>query len=298
MAMPRMEQGCVAEGGVRAERRDWELCRNVTRIHARTFFFASHLLPTKRRRAIQAVYAYCRIADDLVDRAMKAGGTHVAEALNAWEAELCDPRHPVAIAFAEARACYDIPLEPVHDLLAGIRMDLQTVRYQTWGQLRDYCYHVAGTIGLLTAPILGCRDDAALPYAVDLGIAMQLTNIIRDVGEDARLGRIYLPQEDLDRFSVSADALLSGSPSGAFADLIAFEISRAREFYQRGRVGIPALSIPGQFAVIASANLYSSILSRVEAQEYDVLTRRAVVPTHQKFAAMPSVARSFILAQF
>lgn len=278
--------------------RDWRSCRDITRTHARTFYFASQLLLPSERRAIHAVYAYCRIADDLVDGGGDRDRAQTETALAAWERQLDAPTHPVAVAFAETRARYDIPVQPARDLIAGIRMDLDPARYATWDDLRTYCYHVAGTIGLLVAPVLGCRDEKALPHAVDLGIAMQLTNIIRDVGEDARAGRVYLPIDELAHFGVSVDSLLLGRSSGRFDDLIAFQIERARSLYERGKVGIPYLSLTGQLTTLASANLYAGILRKVEDQEYDVLTRRAAVPTYQKFAAMPLVARSLISARF
>lgn len=277
--------------------RDWHYCRQVARAHGRTFFFASHLLPPKHRRAIHAVYAYCRIADDLVDGEGATDRARAETELNTWEQQLECPTHPVAVAFAEARATFGIPIQPARDLLCGIRMDLVPARYDTWDALRDYCYHVAGTIGLLVAPVLGCRDTDALPHAVELGIAMQLTNIIRDVGEDARLGRVYLPREDLERFGVSIDELLLGVPTGQFDELIAYQIERARALYASARLGVPALSLSGQLTVVTSARLYAGILAKVEEQRYDVLSRRAVVPTHEKLAAMPAVARTVILSR-
>ena len=147
---------------------------------------ASRCLPPARRRGVLAAYAYCRIADDIVDAVATRGSDASAAALASWEAQLETPRHPVAIAFANARAVFSVPEQPVHDLLIGIRMDLTTTRYETWPDLRSYCYHVAGTVGLMVAPILGCRDTRALSHAAMLGMAMQLTNILRDVGGGRR----------------------------------------------------------------------------------------------------------------
>ena len=247
-----------------------------------------------RRRAIHAIYSYCRIADDIVDRAGMVGDEITLAALDAWEAQIERPWHPVAVSFAETRATYGIPSQPAHDLLQGVRSDLEPVHFETWSALREYCYQVAGTVGLLTAPVLGCENERALPAAVDLGIAMQMTNIIRDVGEDIGLGRIYLPDEDLDQFGVDRSALENGVATGDFDGLIAFEIARARGYYESGLRGVPALSVFGQLAVLTSARLYGSILDRVEDQGFDVLSRRAYVPTFRKFTAMPLVAFSFL----
>jgi len=276
-----------------ANRDDWRECHDVSRQHGRTFFFASHLLPPRQRRSILAAYAWCRVADDIVDRAPTTGRNAAARALDAWEAQLRTPVDPIAVAFADARATYGIPDQPLHDLLTGIRMDLDPVQFATWEELRQYAYYVAGTIGLVSAPILGCRDPQALPHAVDLGIAMQLTNILRDVAEDARMGRLYLPIDDLARFGVDPDAVLAGRPNGRFCELMAFEIDRARALYASAQPGIRALSPPGRVTALASSQLYAKILDRIEAQGHDVFQGRAVVPTSSKVLAMPGVARAF-----
>lgn len=283
-----------ADGSVSSE--DWRVCRDLAREHGRTFYFASRFLPPARRSAMLAAYAYCRIADDIVDRAAARGGDPSAE-LDGWERQLTAPAHPVARAFAATRERYGIPIEPVHDMLTGVRMDLQPARFETWPDLRVYCYRVAGTIGLIAAPILGCRDADALPRAVELGIAMQLTNILRDVAEDAALGRVYLPREELDAFGVCADSLLLGRATGQFCDLIAFQIDRARCLYANAHDGVRALSPSGQLTTLASSHLYSKILNRIEEERYDVLSRRAFVPTRHKVGAVPTIAVSFLRMQ-
>lgn len=273
---------------------DWRRCRDVVRTHGRTFYFGSQLLTLDRRRAIHAAYAYCRIADDIVDRAPASGFSLAERALLAWEAELDRPRDPVAIAFATARRQYDIPLQPVLDMLAGLRMDLAPRRFATWDELRLYCYRVAGTIGLIAAPIFGCQDEASMPRAVDLGIAMQLTNILRDVAEDGRMGRLYLPLEDLATYGCDPDALVAGRVSGDVAGLMQFEIGRARELYASSRPGICALSPAGRLTTVAISHLYAKILNRIEESDYDVFGPRAYVPTPHKIQAMPLVAREFV----
>lgn len=245
-----------------------------------------------------AAYAYCRIADDIVDRSEATGRAAALAELAAWEDELSRPVHPVAVAFAHVRSQYGVPERPVRELLHGVRQDFEPGSYETWEDLREYCYLVAGTIGLITAPILGCKDDAALPHAVNLGIAMQLTNILRDVAEDALIGRVYLPREDMASFGVCPESLMQGRATGRFADLIAFEIERARELYKEAHKGIPALSPTGQITTIASSHLYGKILNRIEEQRYDVLAGRASVPTHRKVRAVPTIAASFVRIRF
>lgn len=270
----------------------WEACRRLTMIHGRTFYFASQMLPASKKRAIQSAYAYCRVADDLVDRAPELGTELVMTRLARWEQQLEHPLDPVAIAYASTRDHYGIPIQPNRDLFDGVRMDLTQREYPTWEALREYCYRVAGTVGLITAPILGARSEDALPYAVELGIAMQLTNILRDVAEDARLGRLYLPLEDLAAFGVDRASIFAGAPSGDFTGLMRFEIERARQLYESALAGYASLDLVGQFATLASAHLYGKILGQIEALEYDVFSERAHVSTFHKVREMPYIVRS------
>jgi phytoene synthase len=272
--------------------RDWQLCRDIAREHGRTFFLASRMLPPARRQGILAAYAYCRVADDLVDRAL-VRGDGAAAAIDRWEAELDQPVHPVARAFAATRASFGVPDQPVHDLLTGIRMDLQPARFDTWPGLRTYCHLVAGTVGLMVAPILGCRDPGALHYAAELGIAMQLTNILRDVAEDARMGRLYLPLEDISRFGCDPEAILAGEPGAGFPDLMAFEIERARELYARAMLGVPSLCPSGRLTTLAASRLYAGILGEIERMDYDVFRDRARVPTRRKLGGLGRVVVTF-----
>jgi phytoene synthase len=271
---------------------DWRLCAAIARAHGRTFFLASHGLPPVRRRAIHATYAYCRIADDIADQV--GDPVAAAIALDAWEGQLEAPTHPVAVAFAAARARYGVPVGPARDLLTGVRMDLVPGQFATWDELRRYCYHVAGTAGLLVAPILGCHDEDALPHAVALGVAMQLTNILRDVGEDARRGRLYLPLDELAAFGCDPEAVLRGQPDGRFRDLLAFQAARARGLYVDARRGLPALSPSGRLTTLAASELYAAILSAIEENDYDVFGARAYVPNRRKLGALPGVAAAFV----
>ncbi len=271
---------------------DWAGCSEIARSYGQTFYFASRFLPPERRRAIHATYAFCRIADDLADRSDDSVAAD--RALQDWERELDTPVHPVAVAFAATRDRFGVPEAPARELLAGVRMDLAPRRYATWDDLSLYCYRVAGTVGLMVAPILGCQDEDALPHAVALGTAMQLTNILRDIAEDAAQGRLYLPLDDLATFGCDPEAILAGRPSGRFADLLAFEIARARDLYHQAQQGIPALSPSGRLTTIAGSVLYSSILGKIEDMEYDVFAARARVPTRQKLQTVPSIVTAFV----
>lgn len=273
---------------------DWAQCTEIMRHHGRTFYFASRCLPPERRRAVLATYAFCRVADDLVDEAQPSGAEAVGEALERWEAQIANPEHPVAIAFAATRAQYGIPVQPIHDLLTGVRMDLSPIRYPAWPDLRTYCYHVAGTVGLMVAPILGCRDAAAMRYAADLGIAMQLTNILRDIAEDAEVGRLYLPLDEIAAFGCDPEAILAGQPGTNFPALLAFQIERARTIYTSAHCGIRSLAPSGRFATLAASQMYAGILAEIEGLDYDVFRARAHVSSARKVRALPGITATFL----
>jgi 15-cis-phytoene synthase len=273
---------------------DWNECVAVARAHGRSFFLASRMLPGERRRAVLSAYAYCRIADDIVDRAVERGGEHAASELVAWAHQLDEPRDPIAVAFAHTRRVYSIPTEPIRDLLTGVQMDFSTTRYENWTALHRYCYLVAGTVGLIVAPIFGCEDDRALVYASDLGIAMQLTNILRDVKEDAEMGRLYLPLDEILEFGLDPEAILAGEPGNILRDLMAFQVARARSLYDSALKGVPALIPSGRMATLAAAHLYSGILDEIEAIDYDVFAGRAYVKRQRKITSLTRATAGFV----
>jgi len=201
-----------------------------------------------------------------------------------------DTNLPIIRAFADARTRFAIPAEPLWDLLDGMRMDLTHARYATWEELRRYCYCVASTIGLLCTPVLG-YDGAAetLEYAATLGVAMQLTNILRDVGADAAMGRIYLPQDEIAAFGYDEEKIAGGVVDDAFRRLMAYQIARARALYQESTPGIARLHHTGQLPVQAAATLYGGILGRIEAIDYQVYTHRAALSTWDKIARLPVI---------
>ena len=255
-------------------------CHRQTRANARSFYFASIALPRVKKRAAYAVYAFCRYADDLVDRAEPGDGVsaaldRVSQSFDRMTAgELNDP--PFAPAFAWAVRRYGIEKQPFLDLLKGLSMDLGPVRIADWPQLREYCYHVASVVGLMMARIFEVSDEAALARAIDLGIAMQLTNILRDVGEDYRMGRIYLPADEMARHDVSADELSRARVSEKLRALLQAQAARARDYYRRAEKGIPFLADDGsQFTVWLMRHVYAGILDEIEKLDYQVLHRRA-----------------------
>jgi phytoene synthase len=260
--------------------------------HSKTFYFASLFLTPEKRRAIWAVYAFCRTADDLVDTQAPAGERLAA--IDEWREHLIAaydgrPQHAVMVAFADASARFGIPIEPALDLLLGARRDVTIRRYETYEQLLEYCYLVASTVGLLTCPILGYEEGARAARAA-LGRAMQMTNILRDVGEDARMGRIYLPAEDLRRFGYSESSLFSETIDDNFAALMKFQIERVRVMYEEAAPGIALLAPSSRYTVRLALSLYRRILEEIERNGYDVFTRRAYVPIRSKLlAAMTTV---------
>ncbi len=257
-------------------------CQAFIKRHARSFYLASLLLPTTKRKALWSIYAFCRYTDDLVDNPNLRD--HPAAALDDWEQQILSgqPRHPVALVYKDVSTTYNIPLGLARELISGVRMDLEASTYQTWEQLRLYCYRVASVVGLLLLPILGSNDERAAEYAIDLGIAMQLTNILRDVGEDMRMGRVYLPSEDLVRFGYDHQRLRDAVIDDNFRALMQFEIGRARAYYDRAQLGIALLEPSVRPSILAAALFYSRILHHIEATDYDVFTRRAYVPTAHK----------------
>jgi 15-cis-phytoene synthase len=263
----------------------YRICREIARAHSKTFYLSSLFLAPEKRRAVWAVYAFCRTADDIVDRVAPA--SERLAALAAWELGLVDAYDgraddPIFVAFAHAARRFRIPIEPALDLLRGARLDVTVRRYAAYADLHEYCYLVASTVGLLVMPVLGTLSPEAARYGVALGRAMQMTNILRDVGEDARMGRIYLPGEDLRRFGCEESAVLDGTGGPAFEALMRFEIERVRALYREAEPGIALLAPDARRTVRVALVLYRGILERIEANRYDVFSRRAFVPLGAK----------------
>jgi 15-cis-phytoene synthase len=255
----------------------YEYCRKIARTAARNFYYGFALLPPAKRDALCALYAFMRCADDISDSDHEVNDKR--HRLKAWGATLDRALagdfngNPIFPAFYDTVTKYSIPAAYFHDLMSGAEMDLTTNRYATFDLLRHYCYCVAGTVGLCCVHVFGFRDPAALELAPKLGIAFQLTNILRDVPEDFAMGRVYLPQEDLQRFGCTEQDIGSRVASPAFIQLMKFEADRAWKFYGEG-VGLQQMvSADSRAALWALTRIYSGILKKIESIHYDVLAK-------------------------
>lgn len=279
--------------------RAYEHCRRVTALHARTFYFASFFLGGTKRRACYAVYAFCRYIDDLVDDAAGAGPVDAAaveRTIRRWQGDLDavyageDIGQPVMIAWADVLRHYHIPRELPDELVAGCMSDLrEAVRYDTFEDLYGYCYKVASVVGLMTSRIFGYTDPTASERAIELGVAMQLTNILRDVGEDLSNNRIYLPADELSSFGIGENDLLERRVTPKFREMMRFQIARARKYYADAEPGIRLLDSDSRLTVRLMGHNYSRILDAIERNGYDVFSHRASVPFRRKMTSIPAL---------
>lgn len=281
----------------------YELCRQITAKFSKTFYLGTLLMPEEKRRAIWAIYVWCRRTDELVDGPRASFTTN--ETLDEWEQNLESifsgiPLEDADVALVDTLEHYPLNIQPFRDMIEGQRMDLYRSRYETFEELKLYCYRVAGTVGLMTTPVMGVDESRTAPWdvyqnlqndpteeAIALGIANQLTNILRDVGEDARRGRIYLPLEDLKAFGYTEADLFNSVIDERWRQLMQFQIRRAREFFALAEAGIGALSPDARFPVWAALMLYRGILDVIERNRYDVFNKRAYVPGPQKLTYLP-----------
>ena len=274
-------------------------CQDKTAASGSSFYYSFRFLPAEKRRAITALYAFCREVDDVVDESEDA--QQAAAQLDEWRDEIAAvfdgrPQHPVGIALKEVAPRFGLPREQLLEIIDGMAMDLEQNRYKDFGELRLYCYRVASVVGLLSAEIFGYQDRQTLKYAHELGLAFQMTNIIRDVGEDAQRNRIYLPQEELGHFNVSEDDILAGRDSENFRKLMAFQARRAREFYNRAYMLLPECDRKRQQAGLMMAAIYRTLLGEITRADFPVLTQRMKLSrTHKLWIALVTwyrVARS------
>ncbi|NEP57117.1 MAG: phytoene synthase [Symploca sp. SIO2G7] len=280
----------------------YEICRQITAKYAKTFYLGTLLMPKAKRRAIWAIYAWCRRTDELVDGPQSSLTT--TETLDRWEQHLeslfaGQPTDNPDVALVDTLQHFSMDIEPFRDMIAGQRMDLHRRRYETFTELNLYCYRVAGTVGLMSCAVLGLESHRQTPEsqpldtnypteeAIALGIACQLTNILRDVGEDAKRGRIYLPLEELALFNYTEADLFSGVVDSRWRELMRFQIQRARKYYVQAERGITALSRDSRWPVWAASILYQKILDAIERNDYDVFSKRAFVPKAKKLLYLP-----------
>lgn len=258
----------------------------ATAAASRSFYFATRFFRPELARAAHGVYWFCRYTDDLVDEcgSVEQGRRDLEEWRGALTTALRTGRaeHPALAVFIDTVQRFGIPHEYPFELIEGMRMDLDCTRYHSFADLRVFCYRVASVVGLMMCHVIGFRENAPA-YAIDLGIGMQLTNILRDVGEDLDRGRIYLPLEEMERFGYSETHLCARMHTEEFRGLMRFQVERARDYYERARPGIALLNPEGRFAVGTAADVYRAILDRIERADYQVFDRRAVVPAVQKY---------------
>ncbi|HLS86676.1 MAG TPA: presqualene diphosphate synthase HpnD [Burkholderiales bacterium] len=263
-----------------------QYCQDKAAASGSSFYYSFLFLPEERRRAITALYAFCREVDDVVDETSDA---QVAAAKLAWwRAEVAGmyggkAQHPVTRALTPYLERFSLEQESLLEIVAGMEMDLTQSRYLDWKGLERYCHRVAGVVGLLAAAIFGYSDRRTLDYARQLGLAFQMTNIIRDVGEDARKNRIYLPMEDLKRFEVPASDILASRETPAFRRLMAFEADRARALYEQALAALPAVDRRSQRPGLIMAAIYRALLEEIERDGFRVLTTRTSLTPLRKF---------------
>jgi phytoene synthase len=272
----------------------YRYCERLARREAGNFYHAFRVLPRRQRLAMCALYAFLRVTDDLSDNS-----TSLAEkqaALGSWrrafERALTGTyNHRLHAAFHDTLQAYDIPREYLEAVLDGVAMDLVPAGYETFVDLYRYCYRVASAVGLACIHIWGFTDVRAKAFAESAGIGFQLTNILRDLGEDAARGRVYLPREDLAQFGYAGEDLKRGTRNRAFRALMAFEVARARRFYEQAQPLAPLLPPAGRAVFLVMANTYQGLLDVMERRDYDVFTHRVRLSTWRKlgltFQALP-----------
>lgn len=269
--------------------RSYAACRELTRRHGKSFYLASFTLPKPQRLALYALYAFCRNADDLVDEGAARSPETIRFALDGMRSRLLGlyagdrPAEGLYLALGDAIARYRIPPTPFLELLDGVAMDLERRRYRTYAELEVYCYKVASVVGLMLCHVFGNADERAQHYAAAMGKAMQLTNILRDVGEDYRMGRVYLPQEELEAFGYGEADLARQVVDERFVALMTFQIERARQLYAYAFDGLQRLDNPRSWLTARlMGRLYAGILEAIELGGYDVHARRATVATPRR----------------
>jgi phytoene synthase len=279
----------------------YSVCRGITRTAAKNFYYAFLVLPRRKREALCAVYAFMRRCDDITDESSRSMQER-RQKLDIWldalhRAQLGHPTDdPILLALTDAQRRYQIPAGLLDELAHGTAMDVEeaeasaqtstapgvNIQYKTFEDLRLYCYRVASVVGLVCIHVFGYRNPEAEPLAERCGLAFQVTNIIRDVKEDASMGRIYLPEEDLAKFNLSAAELLATPDPARFRPLLAFEADRAREFYASGDALIPYISEDSQPALWVLITIYRRLLERIAEKQYDVFTAKVSLSTSEK----------------
>jgi len=264
-----------------------DYCRQKAAESHSSFLSGFRFLSVEKRNAITVLYAFCRELDDVVDGCTDPNVAQIT--LNWWRSDLEKvfnnemPEHPVHQALKDIRASFDLPKNEFEALIDGMQMDLEQARYGSFDELKLYCHRVAGVVGRLIARILGFSNPKTLKYAEKMGLALQLTNIIRDVGEDARQGRIYLPIEEMQKFDVPANVIMQCKPTDNFAKLMQFQVDRARETYREAMLLLPAADKKSQKVGLIMAAIYYALLNEIDRDgAQNVLTYKIAIPSPRK----------------
>ncbi len=270
----------------------FEHARLLTAHHSKSFYISARMLPRERRWATYALYGFCRYADNLIDNPRQRSTAELLAETDFIANELQiayrtgESEHPVIHPFIVVAKRYGIPLEYPLDLLKGVKMDIQCTRYQTFEDLYVFCYRVAGVVGLMMTHVLGYKDPAAFQYAEKLGVAMQLTNILRDVKEDKNMGRIYLPLNELQRFGAAEQDIIHENMTENLRELMQFQVKRAHHYYEEANQGIPMLYRKSQFAIYSASKIYRGILRKIEARDYNPFLGRVFVSQMKKIGIL------------
>ncbi len=270
----------------------FEHARRITAYYSKSFYFSARMLPSKQRWATYALYGFCRYCDNLIDVPRRRTKSDLLREIQFVAEELQiayntdESEHPVIRAFILVAKSYGIPIAYPLDLLKGVTMDIQQTRYETFDELSLFCYRAAAVVGLMMTHVLGYKDDRAFDYAKQLGIAMQLTNILRDVKEDKEMGRIYLPQTELVQFGVSERHIFDEIMTPQLRALVKFQVERAERYYAEAIPGISLLNTDSQYAIYSAAKIYRGILRKIEARGYNPFLGRVFVPSVEKMGIL------------
>lgn len=268
-------------------RKAYRQAEKITAQHSKSFYFASGLLPEEKRAAVRALYAFCRTVDDIVDESADAQQNSRLDYWRAMvESDSFADNNLVAAAWADTLTRYHIPRHYALQLIDGVARDLSQVRYQTFDELATYCYGVASTVGLMSMYIVGFKNNKAVPYAIKLGVALQMTNILRDVSEDYQNGRLYLPREELAFYGIQELDIARGHITDGWRQFMKFQIERTRQLYEESWEGIKMLEREGQLAIGAASIFYQGILDEIEKNDYDVFTHRASLSAWDKVSRL------------
>jgi len=262
----------------------------ITAEHSKSFHFASGLLPEEKRSAVRALYAFCRTVDDIVDESMD---DERESRLDYWRGMIEHgsfvENDLVAAAWADTLTRYHIPRHYALQLIDGVNRDITQSRYQTFDELATYCYGVASTVGLMSMYIVGFKSNEAVPYAIKLGVALQMTNILRDVGEDYQNGRLYLPREELAFYGIREQDIADGRITDNWRQFMKFQIERTGQLYEESWEGVKMIEHEGQLAIGAASIFYQGILDQIEKNDYDVFTKRANLSAMGKVSKVPAL---------